>query len=126
MYYIKPSQEIAQHFYEATNRKANGRQFTLTINQATTLLEKGYDLQDIKDVVSYCATKPPKDGFHSLGWLFYCMDDVLKKIRVERIKTQTTYKQSDVENGTIYKIERIDSQKRVDNEFDFDMFKEDE
>lgn len=82
------AKEIAQSFFYLTKRRATPATFTMTIGQAKTLLNAGFSKFEIIQGIEYCIKHPPKNGFNSLGWLSYVLEDVLKKIKVQGIKEE--------------------------------------
>jgi hypothetical protein len=102
----------------------------MSINQAKSLIEAGFDYEEIKQGIEWCVEHPPKKGFQSLGWLSYDLENILVKVKAKQTK-----KEMDIINLDWKPTEEFISKKeyeqlkkqsndRVNKDFDFGMFEE--
>jgi ssDNA-binding Zn-finger/Zn-ribbon topoisomerase 1 len=82
---MKPEQELAKYFYDSTGLRFTGTVYSKQIYAAKSLL-KVYSLEECKDCVDYLIKYPPRNGFNSLAYLQYVIDETLLKIKSEAIK----------------------------------------
>lgn len=118
-------QSIAKAFYDITKQKATKQMFLGTMQQAHSLLEAGYEEQDIISAIQYCYEHPPRNGFQSLGWLQYDINNIIAKLKAIDLKEK--YK-GITSVGAIYQLEnrklhsKQSEQERAGEEFNFDIF----
>lgn len=89
------SQVIADYFYNAKNIKTTPAQYRLTLGQAKQLLDSGYSKDEIKDSIDYLIENPPEKGFFSLGFLSYCINNVLSQIKKNETRKLETIKEKE-------------------------------
>jgi hypothetical protein len=81
----KKSVELAKYFVDKTGLKVTVGYFKTTIGIASNLLTV-YTLEQLKEGVDYYVNHPPRNGFHSLGWLSFGMNEALVKKKIEDAK----------------------------------------
>lgn len=115
---------LAKQFFIETNRRATPGTMKQNIGQARTLLNAGFSSEEIMTGIKYCTKHPPRNGFQSLGWLSYDLENVLKKVKAECVKEQLELQVIVPENTKRVKkvIEQTSSEDRVNKDFDFTMF----
>ena len=114
---------IAKHYYDTTQQRYTKATYVITIKQAEILLQAGYKEDEIKSAIEYCYKHPPKNGFHSLGWLQYDIENILKKLKIEQIKEEQRNKTTMQELTTETYWDRLSDQDRAGEEFNFNDFK---
>ena len=82
--------EVARYFFDKTGRKATPALFGQSLGQVKTLLLSGFTEEEIKKGIDYLVENPPKNGFRSLGFLSYCLDDILLKIKVKELRERAS------------------------------------
>lgn len=121
----KQAVSIAQYFYNKTNKKPTVVLMKTTIGQAKNLLNTGFTMQDIEQGIDWCVSHPPKNGFNSLGWLCYELNNILPKIKAKAIKDELENNTPIAHNTQDYVIQQHqvkNSQERVSDDFDFNIF----
>lgn len=116
--------KIAKEFYKITQRRTTA--FNATIGQAKHLLNAGFTEEEIIQGIEYFVKYPPKNGFNSLGWLSYGLEDALKKIKAKQVKEEmekVIYENIDLVTKPLVQNAQT-SQERVNKDFDFNMFGE--
>jgi hypothetical protein len=114
---------LAKYFFLKTGRRATGGLMAQAVGQAKHLLTAGFSLKEIEQGVEWFITHPPKNGFNSLGWLSYGLNDALVKIKAQQAKEQMN--NTEMKPMTTPEVQRSakTSEERVSKDFDFDMFK---
>lgn len=82
------TKDLATYFFNVTNQKWTGRNFSRTIGQINTLLKEGYTLEEIKAAIDYYVENPPEKGFYSIGWLNYNINQALRQVAIKKIEKQ--------------------------------------
>lgn len=143
---VKPNgtdaKDIVLHFVELFVKRATPREFAKMMNQAKSILDSGYNKEEIIDVITHLRSKPNLN-IYSLGYVSACIKDTLREL--EQLKTEEELKavqeeiKSKVEehyhtqsnevktcgdstkrNQT--KLSRFGLQPRFGEKLDFDMF----
>lgn len=135
---VKPNgtnaKDIAIYFLKLKGLPLNKPNITRTIVQAKALLTMGYTKDEIITVVDKAIESNP--NIYSLGYLPYCIVDILKEIKTEavkqevqqEIKTEFAKRQEEVNpdsescNRNRSKLDRFGFQSRFGEKFNFDMF----
>jgi len=136
------AKSIALHFVETTTQKATRQIMSKTILQAKSLLEAGYTLEEIKEVIDF-VVNVKHVNMYSLGYVGASINDVLREIKEkksvednkaksEEIQRQLTSIQEEQRNEVKdsgestqrnrTKLDRFGTQSRFGEKFDFDMF----
>ena len=72
--------DVATYFYDESCIKYDSHIFKVTIAQIKTLTNRGYTLEQIKEVTRYALKHQPPKGIYSFGYIMMAMEDVLKTI----------------------------------------------
>jgi hypothetical protein len=122
----KAAVEIARYFFTVTNKRATKATMSMSIGQAKSLLNAGFTFEEITKVIDYLTLHPPRNGFNSLGFLSYVMEEVLDKIKAKEVKellkkqAPTTTQTTPVVHKSTHKVNSID--KRMGDEFNTNIF----
>lgn len=79
---------VAKHFFEKTERKATSGLFMQQFALARQLINDGFRPEEIMQGIDWLIANPPRNGFHSIGYLAYVLDDILIKTRITEMKEQ--------------------------------------
>jgi hypothetical protein len=82
----KAAQDIAKYFYEKTGRHITKGTYVQQISCAKNLINAGFSSDDIIKGIDWLIANPPRNGFSSLGYLSYVLDDILIVIKANEIK----------------------------------------
>ena len=132
------AKDIALYFLDITTDRYTPSIVAKTVRQAKQLLEAGYTKEEIISVIDYITTRT-NVKMYSLGYVNYCINEVLDKINeeekakqiqeiIEQAKKEqaTVFDRGDIDNDSTRrnreKVNRLNVQSRVRKKFDFDMF----
>jgi hypothetical protein len=79
-------QEIAEYFYDNYLHKATQKVFMQNKSSAKALLNAGYTKEEIISCIDYLIANPPRNGFQSLAYLQYVINDVLIKLKAKELQ----------------------------------------
>lgn len=117
---------LAKLFFQKTGRRATKATMGQSINQAKSLLDAGFNVQEIEQGIDWCIKVSPPKGFNSLGWLSYDLENILLKIKAKEVKQsfsqESLVTKDDIEEIQTNKI--FASKERVSSDFNFDIFNE--
>ena len=105
---LNENQEILNYFLKKTNQKATNKVYMGYMSNVKSLIETGYTKQQIESVIDYLVDHPPRNGFHSMGFIQYVIEETLAKIKVKQYEnTQsffeaTTEAENDSSNANKY------------------------
>ena len=91
----KDGREIARYFYDKTELKSTERVFFANVSAADALLKAGYTKEQIIETIDYLLLNPPKNGFNSIAYIQYVINEILIKIKVKK----------EMENPTLMEID---------------------
>lgn len=119
--------EIAKHFFAVTERRPTKGTMGMTIKQALNLLDAKFTKDEVKIGIEWAHKHPPRNGFQSLGWLSYDLENILKKVRAQQKIEEMKNVNTIIEENKITFPEHIEhkrksSDERVGKDFNFDMF----
>jgi hypothetical protein len=80
--------ENVQWFVETSGLKMTSAEFKRNLSHMRQIFDAGFTEEEYKSVVNYLLIHPPKSGsLTSLGYLLYCMNQILDKIKSEEIRS---------------------------------------
>lgn len=128
----KLSVRVAQYYFNATNKRPTAATMKQAIGQAKSLLNAGFVAEEIIIVINELIERPPKNGFNSLGFLAYVMEEVLQKHKAKLIKEEQSIihlqctGSTDITTKVYQHIERTQQsvKQRLGDEFDTNLFRE--
>lgn len=115
---VKEARELAFFFFELIGKEPTQQEIAVTINQSKNLLSR-YDLEDLKEGISYYVLeRPPYGGLRSIGYMFSAMEAFLDEKYYRMLKEKEIGPRGDA-------VERVpkNRQSRVGEAYNFDMFK---
>lgn len=83
---LKGKQLIMDIFYQYREKKMTPAECSKTMKQINELEASGYSLDDIENALRYTINHPPKDGFHSFGFLLFTIGETLTKLKLDDLK----------------------------------------
>ncbi len=82
---MNDARDIAQYFYDETHSKMTATMFRRQMGTAKRLLET-FTKEELMVAIDHCVKHPPRNGFTSLGWLDYAMNEINIKVQADAIR----------------------------------------
>lgn len=90
--------EIAKYFYGKTGLRGTQKVWFQQVSAADALLTAGYTKEEILKTIDYLKDNPPRNGFHSLAFVQYIIEEALIKVKArEQLQVVEAATEADIQ-----------------------------